>query len=614
MIYLLARLLVAFSWSLLVKSSPTVDANSFKWRTSSSKPPKDVSSPSGTLQVYATTSRPYIAKDLPQGATSGNSYGPQEQTSSKFGAYRLPNGTASSSSYGSQGSGGTGIVHPYECSPGTGYAAVTSTQTVTTMVTNTQTVTTIITSSQTITSTQLSTVTQTSSTTTTITAYVTTTVTTTTNLNTGNQGLIPGTGGSSPPTNVPSYVHTAGQSGPLPEGTSQPLVPGGPTSQVSSSMIQQYGNNTLSGGGNQLNPQPTGLGPTSQALNPGTSASQAPYRGSSNEPFPVFGTKTSGFVPSGGSSSGGIYTSFGANASGGQYPASGTNPMASIAKGTGLPNSSNYQFGTAPPYKTSMKNSTLQFRPTGATSLKPTISPIGSATPLITSQAGVNTPINSNASVSAKLYNPSNPSHPVNASTTSHPIPQTCSSPSTATATGYFDGLPFAPLPTPYLSLNYTTFSPVNATPSEHLLSSRNPRKLSLPTIPDPETKAFTIGFNMRHLTVSCYPLPANLSCTVNIWGLEAPHTNTNGAAAAGIASMSILVPSSTVTGIVNGTVGENIARYGVGVPVDFTGAGWLGLTSLSFEAKIDGPWGTGDGRTGVAIDNVSYEAITCPE
>ena len=76
---------------------------------------------------------------------------------------------------------------------------------------------------------------------------------------------------------------------------------------------------------------------------------------------------------------------------------------------------------------------------------------------------------------------------------------------------------------------------------------------------------------------------------------------------------MSISVPASTETGIENGTVGENIAKYGVGVPVDFTGAAWLGLKSLSFEAKIDGPWGTGDGRTGVGIDNVAYEVMTCP-
>ncbi len=51
----------------------------------------------------------------------------------------------------------------------------------------------------------------------------------------------------------------------------------------------------------------------------------------------------------------------------------------------------------------------------------------------------------------------------------------------------------------------------------------------------------------------------------------------------------------------------------GVGVPVNFTGAGWTGLQSVGFEAKIDGPWGETDGRTGVGVDGLAWEVVTCP-
>lgn len=50
-----------------------------------------------------------------------------------------------------------------------------------------------------------------------------------------------------------------------------------------------------------------------------------------------------------------------------------------------------------------------------------------------------------------------------------------------------------------------------------------------------------------------------------------------------------------------------------VGTRYNFTGAGWSGLQSVSFGATINGPWGSGNGVTGVGVDAVAYEAVTCP-
>lgn len=59
--------------------------------------------------------------------------------------------------------------------------------------------------------------------------------------------------------------------------------------------------------------------------------------------------------------------------------------------------------------------------------------------------------------------------------------------------------------------------------------------------------------------------------------------------------------------------VGPPGGETGVGVPVNFTGAGWMDLQSVGFEAKVDGPWGETDGRTGVGVDGLAWEVVTCP-
>ena len=81
---------------------------------------------------------------------------------------------------------------------------------------------------------------------------------------------------------------------------------------------------------------------------------------------------------------------------------------------------------------------------------------------------------------------------------------------------------------------------------------------------------------------------------------------------------MSVLVPASTQTGAGNGMEaareesGEAPGPNGFGVPVNFTGEAWAHLESVSFMAKINGPWGNSDGQTGVGVDSLAYEAVTC--
>lgn len=174
--------------------------------------------------------------------------------------------------------------------------------------------------------------------------------------------------------------------------------------------------------------------------------------------------------------------------------------------------------------------------------------------------------------------------------------------------------------------MNFTTFQPFGCAPFESLLSPNTSlpplHSIQLPHGPDPATGASTLSFTLRSLLVSCSPQPANISCTVDLWGLKAPARTTSGSAAGGIARMSIQVPPGTGNPNPNATPAGHgnemsVARpggtTGVGVPVNFTGAGWTGLQSVGFEAKIDGPWGETNGRTGVGVDGLAWEVVTCP-
>ena len=159
---------------------------------------------SSTLQTLPNTSPfPYRGGASQQDASAGNGYGGGYGLgSSSIGRYPLYNSTAP---YGSRGAwlAGTATGSPaiplpsfeshynaasisgYDqaCSQSAGYAATTSTQTVTTVVTDTQTVTTVVTDTQTVTTvvTSTSMVMSTS----TITAFVTLTTTSTVNQGTG---------------------------------------------------------------------------------------------------------------------------------------------------------------------------------------------------------------------------------------------------------------------------------------------------------------------------------------------------------------------------------------------------------------------------------------------
>ena len=71
------------------------------------------------------------------------------------------------------------------------------------------------------------------------------------------------------------------------------------------------------------------------------------------------------------------------------------------------------------------------------------------------------------------------------------------------------------------------------------------------------------------------------------------------------------MTTATVVAGVNGGTVAVPGDGSGVGVPVAFTGAGWTGLQSVGFWAKLGGPWGTnGTGETGVGVDQLVYEVV----
>jgi hypothetical protein len=91
--------------------------------------------------------------------------------------------------------------------------------------------------------------------------------------------------------------------------------------------------------------------------------------------------------------------------------------------------------------------------------------------------------------------------------------------------------------------------------------------------------------------------------------GAEKGKDGSNAGAGAGMGKQQYGAGSMNTTAYTAPPGGET----GVGVPVNFTGAGWTGLQSVGFEAKIDGPWGETDGRTGVGVDGLAWEVVTCP-
>ncbi|KAL8789913.1 MAG: hypothetical protein Q9195_006623 [Heterodermia aff. obscurata] len=581
------------------------------------------------------------------------------------------------------------------CSQGAGYAATTSTQTVTTVVTDTQTVTTVVTNTQTVTTVATST--------SLITAYVTVTTTSTISQGTGSPLQGPGSGEVLSNANAVPYPTTAG----TPNYAAQSMAEG-PTAgaqypsvglpiQSTPALISNYTSPFAFGtaGSGQTQPElpstqafvpsQTGYGTAGQPV-PSMSVPASQVYGDSS--MPVIGGDQVPQISSQGYPSQGFLQSQQQPTKGYNAPLSTapiTNPavvpnypsqsqvtIPAMSTGANLYQSQNEGLGpqlpsTLPQYV----NNTEGVTQIGASSIMPPY-PTGASIPWSGSKSfpgatsttsTCTTHPSSGTCLDCSTILLTSISHdlgssfptqsiPLAAVNTSDPIPpntiipptnaaqipatsapsslapvQSICTPSITTHSAInFQQYPTnAPLPIPYLDLNYTTFTPTSEEPYSHILSTTTPHEITVP-LTSPNTT-----FTLLSLLLSCAPQPSNITCTVNINGFGAPsHDPITGAARAGLASMSINVPPAlssfagngqevaaeggtqpaTVTGVNGGSV-PVFDAHGVGVPVAFTGSGWTGLQSVWFEAKLGGPWGTnGTGETGVGVDELVYEVV----
>ncbi|KAL8760728.1 MAG: hypothetical protein Q9184_003108 [Pyrenodesmia sp. 2 TL-2023] len=128
------------------------------------------------------------------------------------------------------------------------------------------------------------------------------------------------------------------------------------------------------------------------------------------------------------------------------------------------------------------------------------------------------------------------------------------------------------PLPTPYLSLNYTGFALSNGSPTPHLTSPASAPRKSISIAPGS-------SFNLSSIALACAAPP----CNITMWGQSVP-----GAARALLTNRIVVEAASE--GVQPYTVVDGLAQKG-----------WVRLESVSFRV------GDGDGGGEMAVDNVVY-------